>query len=115
MHLRARAELRAASLQAAPAADNGPQASESREDPETGSPAEDVTAVADTLIREFRSRKPAAWRKLIGYSKRWSHLAEPVFDRYASVGCIVTCMCWLPNCEHCMAHDDADTTKTSEI
>ena len=41
--------------------------------------------MADTLIREFRSRKPAAWRKLIGYSKRWSALAEPVFDRYPSV------------------------------
>ena len=88
-----RAELRAASLQAAPAAANGPQAAEPRDDPETGSAAEDVTAVADTLIREFRSRKPAAWRKLIGYSKRWSHLAEPVFDRSASVGSSVTSMC----------------------
>ncbi len=92
MHLRARAELRAASLQAAPAADNGPQASEAREDPEAGIPAEDVTAVADTLIREFRSRKPAAWRKLIAYSKRWTHLAEPVFDRYASLGSRISSM-----------------------
>ena len=92
MLLCAPAELRAASLQAAPAADNGPQASESREDPEAGSAAEDVTAVADTLIREFRSRKPAAWRKLIGYSKRWGHLAEPVFDRYATVGSCVACI-----------------------
>ena len=75
------AELRAASLQAAPTADGAAHASEPREDPEAGSAAENVTAVADTLIREFRSRKPAAWRKLIGFSKRWTQLAESVFDR----------------------------------
>ena len=78
------AELRAASLQAAAPADSAPHAAAPQADPAAGSAADNVTDVADTLIREFRSRKPAAWRKLIGFSKRWSDLAEPVFDRHVA-------------------------------
>ena len=75
------AELRAATLHAAPAASSAPSAVESRQDAESS--AEDVIVIADKLIGGFRSRKPAAWRKLIGFSKRWADLADPVFDRCA--------------------------------
>ena len=79
------AELRAAALHAAATADSAPHALAAREEAEAASSPEDVMEIADRLIGEFRTRKPAAWRKLIGFSKRWTDLADPVFARCASI------------------------------